>query len=235
MKIILVHLFVLLSLFAFSQQRLTIQYNTAYLTYTGSIDADSNRVYAWLTSAQLPAYTLSIDNKISYFRNPAVSPVFKNDCNCYASVFYRDENNFIYYPVPPVTEKELMIKDSALGKWYFSTDTDTICGYNCRRATAYSNGQYVDAWYAWDLPAGFGPFNYTGLPGTILKLEAGSTTYVATAVEQTGRNVEMPSVAVIDKETYAVISREKRMYRAGLLGKRVDPNEVPRPMVIRFH
>lgn len=228
------YLFILLfssATFSSAQENYTVTYRTESYTVTG-FDAERQFVYGWYRNPDV-LYRLTVDHHKSFFRKlNARPPAFLHkpaDCDCYSSAYYRDEKGFGYYPVPPITEKKLMVKDSSMeGKWYFSTETDTILGLPCRKATALIGSNYINAWYAWDLPHGYGPFSYNSLPGTILKLETAFAKYIATDITEEKEEVRIPETSIIDAASYTVISREKRMYRAGLLGRRVDPYEVPR-------
>lgn len=53
--------------------------------------------------------------------------------------------------------------------WTWTEDTDTVCGYPCRKATGTYGGRTWTAWYATDIPVSFGPWKLTGLPGLILE------------------------------------------------------------------
>lgn len=53
--------------------------------------------------------------------------------------------------------------------WTLAENTDTICGYPCRKATGTYGGRTWTAWYAEEIPISFGPWKLTGLPGLILE------------------------------------------------------------------
>ena len=227
-------LFLFFACRSLAQPKLSITYRTQYFTYTGQKDPAGNRTYIWMSSVSLPTYKLSVNEGASYFRNTTPEISQHGVCNCDPSVFYND-GSFVYHSVEPLTEKELMVREALpADKWYFTRETDTICGFACRKAIRVSGQDYVYAWYAWDLPAGFGPFNYTGLPGTVLRVEMPGVSYVAVSVNDDAEEIKIPATAKIDADQYAVLSREKRKYRAGLFGKRVDPYEVPRPRIMRY-
>ncbi|MBO4994617.1 MAG: GLPGLI family protein [Muribaculaceae bacterium] len=68
-------------------------------------------------------------------------------------------------------------------EWNFSSnDTDTIMGYECRKATTEFAGRNYTAWYAPELPLPFGPYKFGGLPGLILKIEDGERQFVWEAI-----------------------------------------------------
>ncbi|MEJ7610978.1 MAG: GLPGLI family protein [Ferruginibacter sp.] len=232
MKTVFLSLLLLNAFSVFSQKPFTVEYRTEYLSFLRN-DVDSNRVYQWMTSPSSPLYKLSVDNDLSYFR--IIKPNIQKNRHAPILVeYYTDSNGAVYYPVAPITEKPLLAKDLPEGNWLFTTDTDTILGFPCRRASKLIGKEYVDAWYCWELPGRFGPFTYSGLPGTILRVETTYMRYSAINVNEETEKVNLPETAVIDGDEYRKMSREKRMYRAGLFGKRVDPYEVPRITRMRF-
>ncbi len=57
-------------------------------------------------------------------------------------------------------------------EWNFSDETtDSIMGYDCRKATTEFAGRTYTAWFTPEIPLPFGPYKFGGLPGLILKIE----------------------------------------------------------------
>lgn len=57
-------------------------------------------------------------------------------------------------------------------EWSFCDEaTDSIMGYDCRKATAEFAGRNYTAWFTPEIPLPFGPYKFCGLPGLILKIE----------------------------------------------------------------
>ena len=54
--------------------------------------------------------------------------------------------------------------------WTVGTEKQTICGYQCQKATCHWRGRDFVAWFASDIPVKQGPWRFNGLPGLILKL-----------------------------------------------------------------
>ncbi|WP_214073352.1 GLPGLI family protein [Mucilaginibacter sp. dw_454] len=69
-------------------------------------------------------------------------------------------------------ERTYLIKDTLRKiKWKITDETQTVAGYNCRRANGLVlDSIYVVAFYAEDIHVSSGPESFTGLPGMILKL-----------------------------------------------------------------
>ena len=55
--------------------------------------------------------------------------------------------------------------------WTLESDTLTVCGYTCKKATTTYFGRNYTAWYAPEIPISDGPWKFFGLPGLILKVE----------------------------------------------------------------
>lgn len=63
--------------------------------------------------------------------------------------------------------------------WNFSDETtDSIMGYDCRKATVEFAGRHYTAWFTPEIPLPFGPYKFGGLPGLILKLEDAEQQFV---------------------------------------------------------
>ena len=57
-------------------------------------------------------------------------------------------------------------------EWSFCDEaTDSIMGYECRKATTEFAGRNYTAWFTPEIPLPFGPYKFGGLPGLILKIE----------------------------------------------------------------
>lgn len=79
-------------------------------------------------------------------------------------------------------DKEVIITDRADGaqsykcteknssqQWNITSDTLTVLGYLCQKATANFRGRNYEAWFAPEIPTNDGPWKLFGLPGLILK------------------------------------------------------------------
>lgn len=68
-------------------------------------------------------------------------------------------------------------------EWSFNDEeTDSIIGYDCRKATVEFAGRSYIAWFTPEIPLPFGPYKFGGLPGLILKLEDAERQYIWVAV-----------------------------------------------------
>jgi GLPGLI family protein len=84
-------------------------------------------------------------------------------------------------------ERTYLIKDTLRKvKWKITDETQTIAGYNCRRANGLVlDSVYVVAFYAEDIHVSSGPESFTGLPGMILKLSLPYEHVIWTATQVT--------------------------------------------------
>lgn len=53
--------------------------------------------------------------------------------------------------------------------WEIHKDTLSLCGYTCQKAVCHFHGNFFIAWFAPQIPLGYGPWKLGGLPGLILK------------------------------------------------------------------
>ena len=97
--------------------------------------------------------------------------------------------------------------------WKLTKETKKINNYKCFKAslqmkfkTRSGDSQIRDviAWYAPELPYSFGPAEFQGLPGLILELTNKKTTYLATKIEFSKREIPIifPKGKTITKEAY---------------------------------
>ena len=75
------------------------------------------------------------------------------------------DNSWYTEPAPRQAWKLSTIATSTEG-----TETQTILGHKCQRATCRFRGRDFVAWFAPDIPVRCGPWKFQGLPGLILKV-----------------------------------------------------------------
>ena len=69
-----------------------------------------------------------------------------------------------------------------LFKWDIGTETATVCGYECIKATCHWRGRDFTAWFTPDIPVQYGPWKFGGLPGLIMKVSDNESIYSFEAV-----------------------------------------------------
>lgn len=89
--------------------------------------------------------------------------------------YYFDQTVYQNYPTGKMTILSVITPDYYIYEepldpieWSLSEETDTICGYRCKKATGEYGGRKWTAWYTAEIPVQFGPWKFTGLPGLIL-------------------------------------------------------------------
>lgn len=92
-----------------------------------------------------------------------------------------------------------------LQQWTIGTDTLTICGYICQKATCTFSGRDFIAWFAPDIPVNNGPWKFGGLPGLILKVYDTERLYVFECIK-----VEQGVFPITKWDDYKKYKRKKR-------------------------
>ena len=55
-------------------------------------------------------------------------------------------------------------------QWTLESEKQTICGYQCQKATCHWRGRDYEAWFTSAIPMKSGPWKFGGLPGLIMKI-----------------------------------------------------------------
>ncbi len=78
-------------------------------------------------------------------------------------------------------------------QWEINSDTLTILGYSCTKATTSFKGRKYYAWFCFNLPINDGPWLFYGLPGLILKVEDVDNlfSFEAIGIEKLKNNIDL--------------------------------------------
>ena len=57
-----------------------------------------------------------------------------------------------------------------LMQWTLGSEKQSICGYQCQKATCHWRGRDYEAWFTSAIPMKSGPWKFGGLPGLIMKI-----------------------------------------------------------------
>lgn len=100
------------------------------------------------------------------------------------------------------------IENIPVQEWDILTDTLTIVGYLCQKATCKFRGREYTAWFTTDIPINNGPWKFGGLPGLILKIYDNDNEFVfeCMGIENVKYNIKK-----FNYKEYAKISREKAL------------------------
>ena len=52
--------------------------------------------------------------------------------------------------------------------WTLAEESDTVCGYACKKASGEYGGRTWTVWYTQDIPVTYGPWKLCGLPGLVM-------------------------------------------------------------------
>lgn len=90
-------------------------------------------------------------------------------------------------------------RKASLVKWNLTTETKTISGYKCYKATytyiqKWKGREFpweVVAWYTPEIPLQYGPIRYSGLPGLILELSEDNRGFIADKINFSDTEVKI--------------------------------------------
>jgi len=100
-------------------------------------------------------------------------------------------------------------------KWKVSAEQKQVAGYMCQKAVLQDTSRQVEVWFTPQIPVGFGPGEFAGLPGMILELSManGDRTVVADKVEfktLDAKAIEKPTKGKkVTREEFTKIRDEK--------------------------
>lgn len=102
------------------------------------------------------------------------------------ALLYKDIRDSLYLKSTSIMGKKFLIKDVLERyNWNLTNETKTIGNFACKKAIAFHKDEEITAWYTPSIPIGGGPDEYYGLPGLIIELTNGNTTYNALSVQET--------------------------------------------------
>ena len=140
---------------------------------------------------------------------------YRNEQGSYFMASYKGENALVY---KNRRENEIISIESTAEQvfkcveqlnpqnWQFTTDTLSVLGYLCQKATATFSGREYEAWFSTDIYIKEGPWKLYGLPGLILKA---STTDGLFAFEVIGLENLKDVYITMDKDTYSNCTRQE--------------------------
>ena len=117
----------------------------------------------------------------------------------YSDIFISNGKLTEYASMPSSLEKynSHYTESYPLQQWKIGTETQTILGHKCQKATCRWRGRDFVAWFTSSIPVKAGPWKFGGLPGLILKLQDTDGLYRFEAVQRS----HFPSTNMILKTT----------------------------------
>lgn len=115
------------------------------------------------------------------------------------SVLFKE--NFTYLPTNESNTKFYV--DVPEFNWMLSSDTLTINGLMCQKASLNYQGRWWTAWFATEIPISEGPYKFKGLPGLIVKIIDDTETWLFDLfqIKSINRMVYLPDDKNIKKHT----------------------------------
>lgn len=110
--------------------------------------------------------------------------------------FYKDFEQNRMFSEEKIFINMFKVKDNLnLFDWTIESDTLTVLGYKCNRATTKFRGREFEVYFTSEIPISDGPAKYNGLPGLILKVSILNSTsiysIVATKIDLNNQNSEL--------------------------------------------
>ena len=204
MKLILFSIF--FSTLFFGQTKLTVQYQTQTIIKAENInygdfnvpEAQKQMILDKLKSQKIPPteYILNYYNGDSYFEN-IITPD-KNDFWKRQKVeYYKVKNKNGYYELYDYIVEKFIGQHNYNPEIEYKEETQEIEKYSCKLAIVKLNNIVSKVWYTENIPTSTGPFNYTGFPGLVLKVETPNRVIYATKITN---DCKPEAVKKIDKK-----------------------------------
>ena len=88
-------------------------------------------------------------------------------------IIYKSAKEKSIYSVERILMEPYLVKDNSdIFKWEIKKVSRLILGYKCQMALMHYRGRDYKAYFTTDIPFNAGPWKFSGLPGTILKIES---------------------------------------------------------------
>ena len=126
----------------------------------------------------------------------------------YSNIHVKDRVLEEWAAMPQAIEEDNLVYSETfpLQKWKTDSETKTICGYTCMKATCTWRGRDYTAWYSPQIPVPYGPWKFGGLPGLIMAVSdaTGEYSWEAVAVNKGSFPIFAPR-----RKKYTRSTREK--------------------------
>lgn len=146
--------------------------------------------------------------------------------NFFEKYYYKNlnQNKFLFHFFDG--NNDIDGKDTLLNfNWQITDETQTICGYECKKAISTLYGYYFIAWFTDKIPVNDGPEKFDGLPGLILKVEndhfvneAKKISFLKedTLIEEPkfdGKTYTMKEIDDYNKQKFQQIKKDKSIFK----------------------
>ena len=104
-------------------------------------------------------------------------------------------------------------------QWTLGAEKQTICGYQCQKATCHWRGRDYEAWFTSAIPMKSGPWKFGGLPGLIMKIYDNQHLYTWEAVS-------------VENGSFPILQLEERFFKDS---NRKKVLKMQRDWNVKFH
>jgi len=154
--------------------------------------------------------------------------------NVYTESIYKDiSNQSMISQLNSFGNTYLVNENMANAKWEITNEKEKIGDFLCQKASAFINGDFVQAWFTSEIPVANGPSIYSNLPGLILQIKFGKRLITATEIKYdiSINEINPPKKGTtISREDYEKIKNDFKNTESG---KSVNGNTTTTTTVIR--
>jgi len=129
----------------------------------------------------------------------------------YFNIFKNTGTQIVYDYVQGQTYR--YTEPGKLINWAIQSETQTIAGYSCQKATGRFAGRNYTAWFSTDIPVSDGPYKFNGLPGLIVKIEDATKSYgfqLIKLMKQLKYKVQEPTGTIVNSTKKELVLLEKK-------------------------
>ena len=138
----------------------------------------------------------------------------------YSQIYVRDRQltDWAVMPSPEFTQYHYTEPWPSM-QWTLESEKQTICGYQCQRATCHWRGRDYVAWFTSAIPMKSGPWKFGGLPGLIMKIYDTKHLYTWEAVS-------------VENGSFPILQLEERFFKDS---NRKKVLKMQRDWNVKFH
>lgn len=105
--------------------------------------------------------------------------------------------------------------------WKIGSETKTVLGYQCQKASVQYGGRSYEAWFSTAIPISDGPYVFNGLPGLILEIYDVKEQYRFSLAGIGEREIDFQSIIPqkATKVTKAQLFKASQDYRANIINR----------------
>ena len=138
----------------------------------------------------------------------------------YSQIFVRDKGLTEWAVMPSADFNQYRYTEPWPSmQWTLESKKQTICGYQCQKATCHWRGRDYEAWFTSAIPMKSGPWKFGGLPGLIMKIYDTKHLYTWEAVS-------------VENGSFPILQLEERFFKDS---NRKKVLKMQRDWNVKFH